>query len=88
MRTAVAVTLIICGTILIAIPAMYDFLLSTQRFDLLSVRDDISGVQGGQPMSALYSFVCWMSGLAMIATAVVCSMKFPKVEAHPSPAVA
>lgn len=88
MRTAIAITLIVCGTLLILAPAIHNFFLAAQVADILTTRNDLTSVRGGEPMTPIYSGVCWMVGVAMVAVAVLCSMKFSTPRIAPTPAVA
>ena len=88
MRTAIAITLIICGTLVILAPAIHDFLLAAQVTDVLVTRTDLTSVRGGEPMAFLYKLVCWIVGVAMVGTAVVCSIKLPDPQGRAQPAVA
>jgi hypothetical protein len=88
MRTAIAIALIVCGTLLVLAPAIHDFLLAAQVADVLVTRTDLTSVRGGEPLAFLYKLVCWMIGVAMVGTAVVCSIKLPAPRAHALRAVA
>lgn len=59
MKTAVAVTLIACGALLILAPPLFSHL---------------NGPSGRFLMSETYSFACWATGTAMIGIAVVKSL--------------
>lgn len=87
MRTAIAITLIICGTLLVLAPAAYDFLLSAQVTNALMTRTDLTSIRGGEPMAFFYKIVCWLIGLAMIATAVLSSIRLPEPRSHATPFV-
>lgn len=87
MRTAIAITLIICGTLLVLAPAIYDFLLAAQVTDVLVTRTDLNSVRAGEPLASFYRLVCWVVGVAMIATAVICSISLPVSQGRDVPAV-
>jgi hypothetical protein len=76
MQIAIAITLIICGTLLILAPAAHNLMLA-------STSDVV-----WRGMSGPYQFGCWLTGISMIATAVMCSVKFDSTRATITPAVA
>jgi hypothetical protein len=80
MKTAVTVSLIICGTSVVAIPPTYDFLRTLVVARLLE-HPGISSVMLGGEMGDLYRIGCWVLGAAMIAIGVKAS--FPTERQYP-----
>jgi hypothetical protein len=74
MKTAVAITLIICGVVVIAIPALWhawDSLMVSVTMTHLTQPG--SSVNFGEAPE-LYQLACWMLGAAMIGVSVVSSI--------------
>ncbi len=67
MRSAVAVTLIIAGAILIAIPPLSDYLM---QLNVVSLLRDGGHVNLTGQMSDVYRFGCWLTGSLMIGIAI------------------
>lgn len=72
MKTPIAVTLIIMGTLLVMTPAVADFLYQRNVIALLP-QSGGSVTLAGQ-MSDLYRFGCWLTGSAMVGIAVLCAL--------------
>ena len=70
MKTAIAVTLIIMGALLIMTPVLADFLYQRHVVSLLAQSGFERVTLAGQ-MSPLYRFGCWFTGTAMIAITVL-----------------
>ena len=82
MRTAVAVTLIIAGVVVVAIPPLSDAwhtLLVTRLIERGATSVDLVG-----RLSELYRFGCWLLGAVMIGVGVLASSR-PSVEPRASP---
>ena len=88
MRTPVTITLIIMGTLLILAPFMSDMILNAQMIDALVSRVDLNRISGPEPMGVVYRFACFVTGAAMVATAVIVSVKKPEVRTAHQPAAA
>ena len=73
MKTAVAVTLIIMGAVLVMTPALADFLYQRNVVELMS-RSGVTSVTLAGQMSEIYRFGCWLTGSAMVGIAVLCSL--------------
>jgi hypothetical protein len=74
MKTAVAITLIICGVVVVAIPALshaWDSFMVTMTLTHLTQPGSSVNIPA---MSDPYQFGCWVLGAAMIALAVALSM--------------
>jgi hypothetical protein len=79
MKTAIAIALIVCGTVLVLSPAIYDFLMIRHlTVELNGVRDDERFQWGSRQFLSLgYRYVCWLFGVAMIGVAVLQSVRLP-----------
>jgi len=73
MKTAIAITLIIVGALLIMTPVLADHLHESNVVALLSQNNVRQVTLEGQ-MSEMYRFGCWFTGSAMIAIAVLASL--------------
>lgn len=72
MKSSVAITLIIVGATLIAVPP-----LATAWHAYVEVQALIHGAQlglGDGDIGDLYRFACWLPGVAMIAIGIKCSL--------------
>jgi hypothetical protein len=78
MKSSVAIALIVCGTVSIMTPAGYNFVLQRTAANVLLSRTDFTSYHGGELMSSMYQFVCWLMGAVMIGIAVVQSVRLPK----------
>jgi hypothetical protein len=75
MKTPVAVTLIIMGSLLVMTPAVSDYLFQRNLVDLLSGLAGRNGsVNLDGKMGDLYRIGCWLTGSAMIGVAVFCTL--------------
>ena len=79
MKTPVAVTLIIMGSVIIITPAISDYLFQVNVVTLLAKTGAPTVTLEGR-MSDLYRIGCWAAGLGMVGVAVFCSL----VEGHAS----
>src|SRR5262245_39037097 len=75
MKTEISLTLIACGTILIAVPPASDYLLREQVTRVMTQKPDVVNVFLGGQMSEEYRIACWIAGAAMIAVSVFASMR-------------
>jgi hypothetical protein len=85
MKTAVAVTLIIAGVVVVAIPPLSDAwraLLLTRLMEHGATSVNMEG-----RLEDLYRFGCWLLGAAMITVGVVSSC-VPAARACPPPLAA
>jgi len=74
MKTAIIITLIICGVIVVAIPALshaWDSFMITMTLTHLTQPGSSVNIQ---EIPEPYQFGCWALGAAMIAVAVVLSV--------------
>ncbi len=74
MKPSVAITLIIVGGILIALPPIADYLRQSEMAELLA-KPEISKVNLEEPMDHGYRWTCLLCGVSMIATSVITSLK-------------
>ena len=88
MRTAIAITLIICGTLLILAPVIHSYMVASQLIDGLALGLDKARIPGSEPMLVLYHFAYWLTGCLMVAVGVICSVRFPALPSPATPAVA
>lgn len=72
MKTPIAVTLIIMGTLLVMTPAAADFLYQRNVIALLPQSGGTVTLAG--QMSDLCRFGCWLTGSGMVGIAVLCSL--------------
>jgi hypothetical protein len=79
MKTAIAITLIIVGALLIMTPVLSDHLHESNVVALLS-RDSIKQVTLTGQMSEMYRFGCWLTGSAMIGVAVLAGLATRRAE--------
>ena len=89
MKPGIAIALIVCGTVLVITPALYDYMLLSNVSNVLLSRTDMTSVSSGEPMSSMYRFVCWAFGAIMIGFAIVRSLRIPQTSAiagHPAAA--
>ena len=75
MKTAVAIVLIVAGVFLIALPPISDYLWRADVVRLME-KGSTNVVLSGR-MQTPYPAFCYMAGVAMIAVAVVSSMRRP-----------
>ena len=73
MKSAIAITLIIVGALLIMTPVLADHLHESNVVALLS-RDNVRQVTLNGQMGDAYRFGCWLTGSAMIAVAVLAGL--------------
>ena len=73
MRTPIAITLIIMGTLLVMTPALADILYQRNIVALMG-RPGVTSVNLAGQMSDIYRFGCWLTGSGMIGVAVLCAM--------------
>lgn len=73
MKVAVALTLIVMGTLLILTPPISDF-LHQQNVVALMTKPGITNVLLLGEMKENYRFGCWLTGSGMIAVAVLGSL--------------
>ena len=69
MKSAIAITLIIVGALLIMTPVLADYLHESNVVALLS-RDNVRQVTLNGQMGDMYRLGCWLTGSAMIVVAV------------------
>src|SRR5579884_1817303 len=74
MKPAIAVTLIIMGSLLVMTPAVSDYLFQRSLVDVLNSHPQFYNVTLDGKMGTLYRFACWLTGTAMIGVAIVCSV--------------
>ena len=72
MKTAVAITLIISGAFLLAVPAISDHFYRAQVAQVLVERDGGS-ISLSPTMTGTYRFGCWLTGTAMAVAAIALS---------------
>ena len=75
MKTPIVLTLILVGGLLIVAPAIADHFHARNTVELLA-KPEIKSVNISGEMSETYTFGCWFAGVAMIGTAVVCSVRY------------
>ena len=73
MKTPVAVTLIIMGSLIIITPAISDYLFQLNVVTMLTKTGAANVTLDGK-MSDLYRIGCWAAGLGMVGVAVFCSL--------------
>ncbi len=81
MKSGIAIALIVCGTLLVITPAVYDYMLLRNVSNVLLSRTDMRTVTSGEPLSSMYRFVCWSFGAIMIGVAILRSLKSPQTSA-------
>ncbi len=81
MKSGIAIALIVCGTLLIITPAVYDYMLVRNVSNIMLSRTDMTSVRSGEPLSSMYRFVCWAFGAVMIGVAIVRSLRVPQTSA-------
>jgi len=74
MKIEIALALIICGTILIAVPPASDYLHNQQVVQVMVGKPEATSVVIGENMSQEYRLGCWFVGAAMIGVAVLASL--------------
>jgi hypothetical protein len=77
LESPIAVTLIVCGTLLILFPVTFDFLHQQQVMSTLQSRPDFRDVSCGRRMSDVYTVACVAIGAAMIGVSIVLSLRSP-----------
>jgi hypothetical protein len=70
MKTAIAVTLIIIGGILLAAPLALDHIRNAQILAAAAAGHTLSGVNVETGVNAFSRIVCWIAGAAMVLTAI------------------
>ena len=73
MKPSVAITIIIVGGVLIALPPLAEYLRQSEMAELLA-KPEISKVNLGDPMDRGYRWACMWCGVAMIATSIISSI--------------
>ena len=86
MKTAVAVTLIIVGGLLILGPLLSNHLARTQIVAVMKEQGLTSVNLQPAAMSSNYRFGCWFAGSAMIAAAVLMSRRGSRKKSETPPA--
>ena len=81
MKSAVAITLIICGTFIVVIPPISDFLRTLVVARLMENIHPVSINLTGE-MSDSYRFGCWLLGAMMIGIGVLASLRFVEKSSH------
>ena len=74
MKTAVAITLIICGVALVALPPLSDAWQTLLVARLLEHGMNNVDLDGGR-MEEPYRFGCWLAGIAMIIAGALPSVR-------------
>lgn len=74
MKTPIAITLIIMGTLLVMTPALSDYLYQRNIVELITSTGGERAVLVGQ-MTETYRFGCWLTGSCMVAVAVLASRR-------------
>ena len=69
MKTSVAVTLIVMGTLIILAPPASDYLHQRQLSSLIA-RPEVSEVRLPGTMCDMYRFGCWLAGVTMVLMAI------------------
>ena len=77
MKPAVAITLIIVGAILIALPPISDYLWRADTIRLLQ-KPGVSNVQLQGQMGDDYRAACFLAGAVVIAVACIFSIRRPQ----------
>lgn len=80
MKTPIAITLIIMGTLLVMTPVLSDYLYQRNIVELITQSGGERAVLVGQ-MTENYRFGCWLTGSCMVAVAVMASRRSPRAEA-------
>src|SRR5262245_8283729 len=73
MKTPLAITLVIMGTLLVMTPALSDFLYQRNIVALME-RSGVTSVTLAGQMTELYRFGCWLTGSGMIGIVVLLSL--------------
>jgi hypothetical protein len=73
MKTPVAVTLILVGAVLVATPAISDYLYQRSVVELMT-KSGATNVGLAGLMTEIYRFGCWLTGSGMILVAVLGSL--------------
>jgi hypothetical protein len=73
MKTPIAITLIVCGVIVVAIPSLWGGWNSLMLSITLTHLTQPGSANMGE-IPQLYQFGCWLLGAAMIAVAVASSL--------------
>jgi hypothetical protein len=74
MKTPVAVTLIIMGTLLVVTPALSDYFFQRNLVTLMASHPEFTSVNLDGKMQDLYRIGCWVTGSLMVGIAVFCSL--------------
>lgn len=83
MKTPVAITLIIMGTLIVIAPVISDYFFQRNLVELMS-RPGITSVNLDGKMTDLYRIGCWGMGGAMILIAIVFSLATGQSESERS----
>jgi hypothetical protein len=73
MKTPVAITLIIMGSLLVMTPAVSDYFFQRSLVELMS-KPGITSVNLDGKMTDLYRIGCWAAGAMMVGIAVLFSL--------------
>ena len=73
MKTPITVTLIIMGALLVMTPAIADYFYQQHVVALMS-RPGVTSVNLDGKMGDMYRIGCWLTGIAMVGVAVLCSL--------------
>ncbi|RYD37079.1 MAG: hypothetical protein EOP86_04305 [Verrucomicrobiaceae bacterium] len=74
MKTPIAITLIIMGTLLVMTPVLSDYLYQRNVVELLT-KSQVGSVSLVGQMTENYRFGCWLTGSCMVAVAVLASRR-------------
>ncbi len=75
MKTPVAVTLIVCGTVLIALPYIHNTLAMKQVVDTMVALNKTVNLTADVPRYA--DAVCMIGGIVMILAGAIAGLRFP-----------
>ena len=76
MRYKLWITLIVCGTLLVVLPPLSDYMASFQASKILAEQKEFQRINYKiAPMSIEYRFGCLALGAAMIGIGVLCGWR-------------
>lgn len=73
MKSSVAIALIICGTVLIALPSVHDTIAMQQLATVMVELDKTARLTGDMPKYA--DALCMFGGIAMVAVGAIAGLR-------------
>ena len=80
MKTAIAMTLIVCGTLLILFPALYDLVTIRHLIEALPGTSEANlRWSSAQFLASPFRYLCWLMDAGMVWVVVLQQMRLPNL---------